>query len=127
MKLILFCGDRNWTNRELIKKQLLWAREVGYDSIIEGEAKGADTIAREEAEKLNIPVIKCPANWVKFGRVAGGIRNTEMLKYQPTFVAAFHNNIENSKGTKNMVEQAKKAGIPHKVVTEELEYFAENN
>ena len=37
---------------------------------------------------------------------------------KPDFVAAFHNNIDQSKGTKNMINQAKKAGIPFKVISD---------
>ena len=46
------------------------------------------------------------------GGAAGAIRNGQMLtEGKPDLVVAFHGNISISKGTKNMVEQATKAGI----------------
>ena len=53
-----------------------------------------------------------PAGWTRYGRVAGPIRNKEMLDelltYDEKYVHAFHDNFEESRGTKNMVDQAKK-------------------
>ena len=116
---ILICGNRNWNNRELIRNFLL---TLSKDTIIiEGEANGADKIAREEAEKLGMNVERYPAEWDKYGRAAGPIRNTEMReKGKPDKVVAFHNDISKSKGTKNMIEQAKKFGISTEIKTEEV-------
>jgi hypothetical protein len=64
------------------------------------------------AEELGIPVLSFPADWARFGRAAGPIRNQRMLdEGKPTLVLAFHNNIVESKGTKDMVKRARKAGI----------------
>lgn len=117
---VLVCGDRNWKNRQLIREQLKAIQAtVGLDVVIEGECEGADTIAKQEAEKLGIKVIPFPADWKRYGLAAGPIRNTQMIKEgKPNFVLAFHNNLGKSKGTKNMVEQAKKAGIVVQVIHE---------
>jgi hypothetical protein len=57
-------------------------------------------------------VYSFPADWETYGKAAGPIRNTQMLtEGNPDMVAAFHNDISKSKGTKNMIVQAKKAGI----------------
>jgi len=118
MKKILVCGDRNWTDSKTIEKYLIKAKEKGYDTVIEGEARGADSIARDIALKLGMKVRKFPAKWEEFGRSAGPIRNQQMLKEgQPDFVLAFHEDISKSKGTKNMLEIAKKAGVPTKLVS----------
>lgn len=109
MKLII-CGDRNWTDRDMIQRFLKGVPEGTF--IIEGEAKGADTIAREEAEKLGFLVNPCRALWNLYGKAAGPIRNQEMLGYLPDLVVAFHDHLENSRGTKNMLKQARKKGIP---------------
>ena len=47
----------------------------------------------------------------KYWKAAGPARNREMLKEKPDIVLAFHNDIEKSKGTKDMVMAANKAGI----------------
>ena len=109
---VLVCGDRNWTNVDLIRRWLIRLKDSGYTIVIEGEAHGADTIARNLAEEMNLEVLRFPANWKKFHKAAGSIRNTQMLdEGKPDLIFAFHNNIENSKGTKNMISQAKKRDI----------------
>lgn len=109
---ILICGDRFWADKELIRAAL---EEFGLENIecvIEGEAPGADSLAREAAEELGIPVLKFPADWKKFGRAAGPIRNQQMLNEgKPTLVWAFHDHIEASRGTADMVRRANKANL----------------
>lgn len=48
------------------------------DSIISGTAKGVDTIGEEYAKEHSIRVLRCPANWDKFGKAAGYKRNYQM-------------------------------------------------
>ncbi len=106
---VLICGDRNWKDRELIQA-IIAALDV--EVIIEGEARGADTLAREVAQEYNIPVLAFPAEWSKYGRAAGPIRNKQMLdEGRPDLVVAFHNNITASKGTKDMLQRARDRGI----------------
>ena len=78
--------------------------------VIEGGARGADTIAKEVAESLGIKVLEFPANWEKYGRRAGIIRNEDMLRIaKPDVVFGFP--LANSIGTFHMLEIAKKAGV----------------
>ena len=123
---ILVCGDRNWSNQ---KRMYDFLDEIdGYGicdnskkkvyRVIEGEARGADTMARLWAESRNINVEPHPANWARYGRGAGPIRNREMLKSQPDLVIAFHNYIKTSKGTLDMLKVALKAGISCILVTD---------
>lgn len=80
--------------------------------IITGRCRGADRIAEEEARKLKMPVQTFPANWQKYGRSTGPIRNQEMIDLgKPDIVIAFHNDIKNSRCTKDMVKRAEKAGL----------------
>jgi YspA, cpYpsA-related SLOG family len=117
---LLICGDRRWTNRSAIEREIRrFLNAAGGLVIIEGEAKGADSIAREVADELELTVIPFPADWERYGRAAGPVRNTQMLKEgKPDRVLAFHSNISGSKGTINMVAQARDAGIPVEVITE---------
>lgn len=82
------------------------------DCVIEGESRGADQLAREVAESEGIPVLPFPAQWSKYDRAAGPIRNQRMLEEgKPDFVIVFHDDLEHSKGTKDMVQRAIKAGL----------------
>ena len=110
----LFCGDRKWKDiQRILVVMTILKNTFGIFTVIEGEAKGADLISAVTANKLNLPVERYPANWNKYNKAAGPIRNTQMLdEGKPDGVLAFHDNILESKGTKNMVFQSLKAGIP---------------
>lgn len=116
---VLICGDRNWKDRMKIRfrlQQLLDEVEEFF-TIIEGGARGADTIAREEAERLGIRFEEVPADWSQYGRAAGPIRNAAMLSMQPSLVIAFHSDLLHSKGTMDMVRRARQANIEVEVIT----------
>lgn len=86
---------------------------LGIDHIIEGEAAGADMMAKHWAAERGIPFTGYPANWFLYHRAAGPIRNKQMLtEGKPDMVVAFHGDIWSSKGTQNMVMQALGAGLP---------------
>lgn len=112
---ILICGDRDWTHWEPIHNFIDgMAFQEGEEHlvIITGGARGADTIARDYAESLGIKTLTFPAEWDKYGRERLLVCNQKMLEAGPDKVFAFHNDIANSKGTKDMVNRARKAGIP---------------
>lgn len=77
--------------------------------LIHGAAKGADSIAAEWAEERGIPSTAYPADWETYGRSAGAIRNKLMLtEGKPHAIIAF----KGGRGTQNMIQQGKKAGVP---------------
>lgn len=125
---VLVCGSRHFTDEVAVARHLTMAA-YGDDPIepgswlsiprdlviVEGGTKGADTLAKEWAIKHNIPFEEYPADWNKHGKAAGPIRNKQMLdEGKPDLVIAFL--VPNSKGTKNMIEQAEKAGVPVKII-----------
>ena len=115
---VLACGDRNWSDQALIDQSLdaLHAQHR-IEVLIEGEARGADTLARIWAESHEVPVMRCPAAWRSFGKAVGVIRNQMMLQEGlPNYCIAFHDDIEHSKGTKDMVRRCRSAGVPTEVV-----------
>lgn len=105
---ILVTGDRDWYDKEMIESAL---RAYQPCSLIQGGARGADTIADIVATELGIESTTVKANWKEHGRAAGPIRNREMLKYKPDIVLAFHNDIISSKGTRDMCRASIKQGI----------------
>lgn len=115
--VILVTGDRHWQMDDDNQGGTVQAALHGYRShnpvIVHGAAKGVDSIADYYAQVYGYEVRPHPANWDKYHRAAGPIRNTEMLDEEnPNLVLAFHDDIVGSKGTKNMVNQAIKRGIP---------------
>lgn len=112
---ILVCGDRNWTNYGRVLEIL---KEYPKGTvIINGYARGADRAAHNAAIELGFEVEDYKAKWTLYGKAAGPIRNQEMLVVgQPDLVIAFHSNLENSKGTKDMLNRAKKAGLSWRLI-----------
>jgi len=110
---ILFCGSRDWTDRETIRgvvKKLQDEIGEGPAIAIHGAARGADTIVGEETASLGFEVKAYPADWEKHGKAAGAIRNTEMLeKEKPDRVVAFL--LPKSKGSWDTIMKAVKMGI----------------
>lgn len=108
---ILICGDRNWSNRAVIEREL---RAVlgRRPTIITGGCRGADAIATELARQLGLIVEVYPAEWGLYGRAAGPIRNEKMLNSGVDEVWAFHDDIVNSLGTKDMVHRAQSDDVP---------------
>ncbi len=112
------CGDREWTDEgpiTLIIDGYQWAARFASAGllIIEGEARGADRIARKYAERCSVAVERYPAKWVPHGDAAGPLRNQQMLdEGKPDVVWAFHDNLVQSKGTRDMVLRARLAGLP---------------
>jgi len=104
MVRLLITGDRNWNNYKTIEEAIL---NLNPNIIIHGGAKGADYYAGVIGKLLGIKVYEFQADWDKYGKAAGVIRNQQMLdEGKPDVVYAFHNNINESKGTKDMVKRA---------------------
>lgn len=111
MTTILISGSRNWkTNSDYIKiKEEL--QKYPNANIIVGDCRGVDTLAVKACKELKYPYKIFKADWNTYGLSAGPIRNKEMVdcisKIEgEKFVLAFHENIEESKGTKNLIKIA---------------------
>jgi hypothetical protein len=114
---VLVCGDRKWQDwdylREILNK---FHAKTPITCIIEGEASGADIMARQWAEAKGIKVRKFKARWDEFGRFAGPKRNQEMIDFgKPEIVLAFHKNLTQSKGTRHMLNLARIHDIPRRI------------
>ena len=111
---VLVCGSRTYADAEMMHAVLhrLW-KETPFSCLIEGGARGADTLAREWAQKIALKTETYPAQWDKHKRAAGPIRNKQMLdEGQPDLVVAFPRlTLDVSLGTSHMVALAKKAGV----------------
>lgn len=114
---VLVCGSRHFNDYYKLCNEMdsLNLDEHQPITIIEGGARGADTLAGKYAEECGWELEVYPADWKTYGRRAGPIRNSQMLKEgKPDLVVAFR--APNSRGTQNMINQAEKAGIPVKVI-----------
>jgi hypothetical protein len=108
---VLVCGGRDYSDRNFMDHYLrLFDRNRGpIKLIISGEARGADTLAKEWAVGCGCPYLGFPADWDKHGKAAGPIRNQQMLdEGKPDVVIAF----KGGRGTADMISRAERAGIP---------------
>ncbi len=114
MPRILICGDRNWKDVETIEN---FISSLPPDTvIIHGNSRGADKIAGRKAKEHGLTVKGYSADWDRYGRAAGPIRNKRMLlEGRPDRVVAFHNDLSKSRGTADMLRQAEKRGVAFEI------------
>jgi hypothetical protein len=110
---VIVCGSRTWKNDKVICRRLL---DLPRGTIIvHGNAKGADQIAASVAYRIGLKVESHPANWDEHHRAAGPIRNKLMASLGADLCIAFWDG--KSKGTKNMIETARKHDIHVDIIT----------
>jgi hypothetical protein len=81
--------------------------------IVSGCAKGVDTVGERWAEGRNQKLTRFPANWDKYRKAAGIIRNEEMAAYADGLIAFWDGE---SRGTKHMIDTMRKLKKPVVVV-----------
>jgi hypothetical protein len=135
---IIVAGSRDFNNYELLKQSILDIifglecrnKETGIGNesaekekhkikFISGTARGADSLGERFANECGYEVIRFPADWETFGKLAGFIRNDEMAKYASKdnnfgVLIAFWDG--KSRGTKHMIDITKKYGLEAHVI-----------
>jgi len=123
--VLLCCGARDWTDRATV---LAWLRRFPRGTVvIHGAARGADTIAGEEAFALGFTVRRYPVDPALDGPwpAAGIRRNARMLAAEPdisrclAFTAAIMRGSGASRrltGSGDMVARCVEAGVVATVV-----------
>lgn len=124
---ILVTGDRKWVDAKIMRVVLKSYVDIHTKSaiiLVHGNAPGADQLAAFIAKSFGITDIRpYAAHWNEYNKAAGPLRNQEMLdkEHKPNepidLVLAFHNDITNSKGTKDMLLRAGNAGIATRLIT----------
>ena len=97
---IAIVGGRDFNDYELLSEHMT-PFHTKCDTVMCGEAKGADTLGKQWAEENYIDVKSFPADWDKYGKAAGPIRNREMVQ-ESDFIVAFWDG--KSRGTKNTID-----------------------
>ena len=116
---VIVAGSRGITDRAKVFEKVesltrrLWLSS-GFE-IVSGLAAGPDTMAIEWAQWAGFSgsVVRFPAEWDRYGRAAGMVRNQQMAWYGTHLIAFWDGR---SPGTKNMIETAKKDGLAVRVV-----------
>lgn len=130
---IIVAGSRDFKDYLLLRNTLMNYLEVMDDAdvvdnpsqvkFISGTAKGADTLGEQFAYTYEYEVVRFPADWNTYGKSAGYRRNAEMAKYaSEAYGVLFAFWDGKSKGTKHMINLAKRYGLEVHVVI-----YKENN
>jgi|GEM_PF-329502 len=120
MKKILICGSRSIIDKDEVFKVInKYFAEMGFMShkdevmIIHGGAYGVDKLAGKWAKANGIPCKIYYAQWEKYGKKAGVIRNSIMVKEADYILAIWDGE---SRGTVDTIRKGYEKGIPVEVV-----------
>ncbi len=112
---VIIAGSRtiNENDAPLLAKisNILANMSVGELCIVSGKARG-----KNWAKMNNIPIVPFPADWDKFSKRAGMIRNKQMAEYSTHCIAILDSEAEN-KGTKSMIKLAEEYKLKLRVIT----------
>lgn len=107
---ILVTGSRDWEDGKAIAAALLASgARVGVTLVHGACPTGADAIADRIAQTFAMNIERHPADWEKYGKRAGFIRNKEMVDAGADICLAFIKN--HSRGASMTAMLAERAGI----------------
>jgi hypothetical protein len=124
MNKVIIAGSRQVANpanpklkRPLFYTEICWIMDRldechaknAFTEVVSGEAQGVDRTGELWSAEKGIPIAPFPARWKTLGKPAGPIRNAEMAEYADMLVAFWDGY---STGTKNMIDEMKKANKP---------------
>ena len=116
---VIVAGGRDFDDYALMEKELdrlFWGENFcgdGQIKILSGMAPGADTLAIRYADEHELTKILFPANWKYHHRMAGFLRNKDMVALATHLVAFWDGR---SHGTKHIIDLARAKGIPCQVI-----------
>lgn len=105
---VLICGSRNINNPAIIS-QAVEQSGLKPRHIISGGARGVDTLVRAYARSAGIEFTEYLAEWDKYGKRAGFLRNITMIDASDAVIAIWDGE---SCGTKHSINYATACGKP---------------
>lgn len=112
MKLIV-AGSRHFDEEEvyaeLVNLRIADHPMVQATEIVSGTAKGVDAAGEWYADFYDVPVKKFPADWDRYGKMAGPMRNGEMAAYADALLLIWDGK---SRGSASMKARMKAMGKP---------------
>lgn len=108
MKVII-AGSRSIKDSGLVNQAM---DRCGFDvtEVICGMATGVDTLGYRWAQCNNKKIIEMPANWNKYGKAAGPIRNRQMAEECDCAVIVWDGE---SPGARNMIDEMIRVNKPY--------------
>ena len=116
MKKIVIGGCRDYNDydvfKEFVDSCLSRLKEEHSLTIVSGHCSGVDLMGERYAKENGLGLEIFPADWDKYGRAAGPIRNKQMVEVSD-YVIAFWN--QKSRGTKSLIAYARELNKPIRV------------
>ena len=111
---LVVAGSRDFNDYTLLSAELdkLLVGKTNI-TIVSGTARGADRLGERYAAEHNLRIERFPAEWEKYHKGAGPIRNMKMVQSADAVIVFWDNE---SSGTKNIIECARKQDIPYRIV-----------
>lgn len=106
---VCIAGSRLITDMELVFK-CIGRSKMDITEVVSGGAKGVDLLGEAYAIKHFLPIVPFWADWQKYGKCAGPIRNRQMAEYCNAAIIVWDGE---SSGTRNMIECMKSLGKPY--------------
>lgn len=112
---VIIAGGRGFADYALLSKTMDWYLSEITDDIfiVCGQAHGTDTLGEQYGKVHGYAVNYFPAQWNRYGKHAGYIRNIEMAKNADALVAFWDGH---SLGTKHMIDIAEQLHLDVRVV-----------
>ena len=76
--------------------------------VVSGAARGVDRLGEKWANRYGIPVKQFHAEWERYGKKAGYLRNEKMADYANALIAVWDGQ---SRGTEHMIRIARAKGL----------------
>lgn len=109
---VIIAGSRSFADYEKLKSICDSILPNQYSepriSILSGTSSGSDSLGERYANERGYTLNIYPANWEQYGKAAGPIRNRQMVEDADAAIIFWDGQ---SKGTKNLIEQANKRGL----------------
>lgn len=114
---VIISGTRSFNDYELLRascNSLLSEKQRTHTVvIISGTARGADRLGERYARERGFQLRRFPAEWEQYGRSAGHIRNAKMADNADALIAFWDGE---SKGTKNMIDNARRKDLAIRII-----------
>lgn len=114
---VIIAGSRHYADysqlRDVCDNLLADKCQTHRIVIVSGGAQGADRLGENYARERGYALKRYPAQWDKYGRAAGPIRNAEMARNADALVLFWNGK---SRGSLNMKEEAEKIGLPVRTI-----------
>lgn len=115
---VIIAGSRNFHNYAMLKAyadKMLSSRAIAGEqiTILSGHCRGTDLLGERYAAERGYGLRVYPAEWTKYSLSAGPRRNRQMAAEADALIAVWDGL---SRGTRNMIEEAQKAGLAIRIL-----------